>query len=238
MDARSFVAFVEVMSILSFPLLLLSKRQKDCRMCGPGSGLSLTSPFSFSSFVEFVEVISILYFHSKRQKDYILIGWSFAFPLFFLILWIYKTINTRSFHNSWRLPWFCFKETKQLQHLVLCSKDNEFHAAFSIPMDAYSFVEFVEVMSVLSFHSKRQEDFIQRTGNLLAFLSHAIKGHERRNQTNVDGKTWLKLNYLLLYFKHRIEPKEVPWNTYAGWGVIPGVLSLVLSFSFSESIYL
>ena len=57
------------------------------------------------------------------------------------------------------------KETKRLQHLVLCLKDNEFHAAFSISMDAYSFVgfvEFVEVMSVLSFHSKRQEDFIQR----------------------------------------------------------------------------
>ena len=86
MDAYSFVEFVEVISILSFQLLLLSKRQKDYRMCGPGSVLSLTSPFSFSSFVEFVEVISILYFHSKRQKDYILIGWSFASPLFFLIL--------------------------------------------------------------------------------------------------------------------------------------------------------
>ena len=52
--------------------------------------------FSFSSFVEFVEVISILYFHSKRRKGYILIGWSFAPPLFFLILWIYKTINISS----------------------------------------------------------------------------------------------------------------------------------------------
>jgi hypothetical protein len=48
---------------------LLSKRQKDYMMCGRGSILSLTSPFSFPSFVEFVEfveVISILYFHSNR----------------------------------------------------------------------------------------------------------------------------------------------------------------------------
>ena len=78
---------------------------------------------------------------------------------------------------------------------MLCLKGNEFHAAFSIPMGAYSFVEFVEVMSVLSFHSKRQEDSILKDResrdslHLLAFLSHAIKGHERRNQTNVDGKT-------------------------------------------------
>ena len=190
MGAYSFVEFVEVMSILSFH----SKRQKDCIMCGRGSLLSLIFLFSFSSFVEFVEVISILYFHSKRQKDYILIGWSFAFPLFFLILWIYKTINTRSFHNSWRLPLFCFKETKRLHHLLFCVQGNEFHAAFSIPMDAYSFVgfvEFVEVMSVLSFHSKRQEDSILKDResrdslNLLVFLSYAkskhntIKGHEQ-----------------------------------------------------------
>ena len=81
---------------------------------------------------------------------------------------------------------------------MLCLKGNEFHAVFSIPMDAYSFVgfvEFVEVVSVLSFHSKRQEDSILKDResrgslHLLAFLSHAIKGHERRNQTNVDGKT-------------------------------------------------
>ena len=58
-----------------------------------------------------------------------------------------------------------------------------------------SFVEVVEVVSVLSFHSKRQEDSIRKDResraslNLLAFLSHAIKGHETRNQTNVNGKT-------------------------------------------------
>ena len=56
------ITFSEVV----FCPFLLSKRQKDCRMCGQGSVLSLTSPFSFSSFVEFVEDISILYFHSKR----------------------------------------------------------------------------------------------------------------------------------------------------------------------------
>ena len=78
---------------------------------------------------------------------------------------------------------------------MLCRKDNEFHAAFSNPMGARLFVEFVEVMSVLSIHSKRQEDSILKDResrgslHLLAFLSHAIKGHERRNQTNVDGKT-------------------------------------------------
>ena len=78
---------------------------------------------------------------------------------------------------------------------MFCLHDNEFHAAFSIPMDSRLFVEFVEVMSVLSFHSKRQEDSILKDRELcgslrlLTFLSHAIKGHERRNQTNVDGKT-------------------------------------------------
>ena len=90
--------------------------------------------------------------------------------------------------------------------------------AFSNPMGAYSFVEFVEVMSVLSFHSKRQEDFIQRTGNLLAFLSHAIKGHERRNQTNVDGKNTIKIELPFIVFQRNERAKRSALKYLCGLG--------------------
>ena len=67
------------------PVRLEPSPLKEDAVIIPDAFILLTSMDAYS-FVEFVEVISILYFHSKRRKGYILIGWSFAPPLFFLIL--------------------------------------------------------------------------------------------------------------------------------------------------------
>ena len=103
-------------------------------MCGRGSILSLTSPFSFPSFVEFVEfaefveVISILYIHSKRQKDYILIGWSLASPLFDLeckddVLGV--IVYGRAFVNDFKTSLFLKAEIKEAQKALLSVRPSE-----------------------------------------------------------------------------------------------------------------